>query len=350
MPIHLVFADSDLPFVEKLSAWMHKNMPRKFVIEVLTGRESMQLWIESGQKADVFLVSPSHFQENLQELAVNLVLLDDGTHPALPDGIPRLMKYQQAPVLVKEILSLCAERMPKVHTNPGHGHKITLVIHTDGDSLSPAAPAFATILAESGRHTLYFSLEQNQATDFYFHGSNPKGLNEMIYYIKSNKENLSLLLEACCARDSSGVDFLKAPPGLFNATQLIKTEIDRLLQAVSERNSYDEVVIASDLILSEALLHLIKLSDRIIITAVSGPASGIKLRRILNELTARQDDAAELIKKARLSLVKINDYLTDIPQEPKCFITDAPLVHSAASPFTRDYLETLRSLLEDFNS
>jgi phosphoribosyl-ATP pyrophosphohydrolase len=324
MPIHLVFADSDLPFVEKLSAWMHKNMPRKFVIEVLTSKESMQLWLESGQKADAFLVSPSLYQENLQDLTVNVVLLDDGSHPALPDGIPRLMKYQQAPVLVKEILSLCAERMPKVHTKPSYGHMVTLVIHADGDSVSPAGPAIATLLAESGRHTLYFSLEQNQATDLYFHGSNTKGLNEMIYYVKSNKVNLSLLLEACCAKDPCGVDYLKAPPGLFNAMQLTKAEIDRLLQAVLERNIYDEVVIAADLILSEALLHLAKVSDRIVITMVSGPSSGIKLRRILNELDTRQDDAAELTKKVRLCLVKINDYISDIPAEPNAF---SPMRH-----------------------
>lgn len=171
----------------------------------------------------------------------------------------------------------------------------------------------------------------------------------MIYYVKSGKENLSMLLEACCTKDPSGVEYLKAPPGLLNVMQLTKMEIDKLMQAVLERNSYDEVVIASDSILCEALLHLIKLSDRIVITAVAGPASGIKLRRILTDLAARQEDASELSGKIRLSIVKINNYLTDIPQEAMSFIADAPLIHGAASPYTQDYLESLRSLLGSYS-
>lgn len=308
MSIRLILADSDRLYIEKLAAWLHKHMPFQFSIEILTHSGSFQAWIASGGQADLVVISIDMAQEVFPYLSDNgTLILDDGTHGSLSLVMPRVEKYRPAEELAKDILSLCADRMPRMHARERHRQNITLIINLDGaDALNPVAPAIARLYSARNRKTLYLSLEQAQATRLFFNGTGSRGLNEMLYYLKSNKDNLYMRLETCLTRDmASGVHFLSAPSGLLRPDFIAMTDIVNLLSATDREGDFDEIVLVTDLGMFEMILGLMEKASRILAVVPNTPVSSVKLGQFLQELEKGEADMAGLKAKFRLLLVDV---------------------------------------------
>ena len=97
MSIRLALVDSNSRYIEKLAAWIHKNMPYQFSIEILTNSESFQKWTEKGGQADLVVVSIDMVNNVLSGFPKEGVLvLDDGTHKPINQDVPRVDKYRPA--------------------------------------------------------------------------------------------------------------------------------------------------------------------------------------------------------------------------------------------------------------
>jgi hypothetical protein len=311
MSIRLALVDSNSRYIEKLAAWIHKNMPYQFSIEILTHSESFQKWIKNGGQADLVVVSIDMVNNALSELPKEGVLvLDDGTHKPINQDVPRVDKYRPAEELAKDILSLCADRMPRMHVREKHMQSITLVIYLDGsDAINPVAPAIAYFFSAKDRKTLYFSLEQAQTTPLFFNGLNSRGLNEMLYFIKSNRDNLFMRLETCLTKDmESGVHFLSAPAGLLSSQSIDAADINSLLSATDSEGDFDEIVIAAELGRLDLIRGLIEKADRILTVAINTASSSLKMDRFLQELEKGNSNMGTLKEKLRLILINISPY------------------------------------------
>ena len=356
MAIRLAFVDSNSSYIEKLTAWINKFMPYQFSIEILTSPENFETWINNGGKADSTIVSIDLFKD-VQPLLPKegILIFDDGSHQAVAADIPRISKYRPAEELMKDILSLSADRLPKMHLRDERKLKINLISYLDGaDALSPAAPSIACILSHKGHKVFYLSLEQNQTTDLFFCGNNNRGLNEMLYYAKSNKDNLSVRLETCSGKDANtGIDFLKAPPGLLACEDIESGDIDKLLTAIGERNMYDEVVLASDMSINAEFIHMLKKADRILFVTANAAGSCLKIKKILAELKKQDLDYNQLIGKLRLILIRICEsqgFNEQFPDIGKVYINPNAIASNTAYwlPPNND-LSVLENLINDFD-
>ena len=337
MAIRLAFVDSNRSYIEKLTAWINKFMPHQFSIEILTSPESFETWTKSGVKADLTAVSIDLFKD-VQPLLPKegILVLDDGSHQVIEADVPRISKYRPAEELMKDILSVCADRLPKMHIREGRALKITLISYLDGsDTVSPVAPYIAYLFNNRGRKVFYLSLEQNQVTDLYFCGNNNRGLNEMLYYAKSNKDNLSMRLETCTGTDTNtGIDFLKAPPGLLVSGDIEAGDIDKLLSAAGERNIYDEVVLVADMSMNDKFIHMLKKADRILFVSSNTAGSCLKFMKFLKGLKWQDFDPDLLFVKLRLVLIKLCvscDFYEQFPNISKVYIQPNAIADSAAS-------------------
>lgn len=354
MSIRLTLADANSQYIEKLAAWIHKHMPYQFSIEVLTCSESFQSWAESGGQADLIVISIDLAKQVLPFLSgKGVLILDDGTHEPLDLDAPRVEKYRPAEELAKDILSLCADRIPGMHARERHRQNITLVIYLDGaDAFHPVAPALACLFSARNRKTLYFSLEQAQTTPLFFSCTGPRGLNEMLYYVKSNRDNLFMRLETCLIRDpASGVHLLAAPAGLLSPKDIELSDIAALLSATDKEGDFDEIVLATDMGMFELIPGLMEKASLILAVAFNTAVSALKLERFLHQLEKEEIDMAGLKEKLRLLLVNICRYdsfdekFADIRKhrlDPHPFHADA----AGWTPSDKD-LSALAGMLDD---
>ena len=154
--IRLVIADKDALYLEKLSAYLQKNKAYGFYLELYTDKNKLVEWLSSGKRTDLLVISASLYNE-LAEKPVNknILLLRDCAESLAPQNINSINKYRPADYILKEILSLCAEYIPRDINDENKNGCINLVLYADGsDALNPLAQGLAYINAVRKRKSI----------------------------------------------------------------------------------------------------------------------------------------------------------------------------------------------------
>jgi hypothetical protein len=285
--IRLVLADRDTMFLERFSAYLLKNKTPAFSLVLFSNEVKLDEWLRSGEKADIVAISSALYNDLAEKPDdENLILLRDCPESMLPAGFRSIYKYRPASFLMKEIISICAGKIPQDIDNEKDQSNINLVLYADGsDVFNPFGPTLAAIKAGSGRKTLYISLDEISDADDYFSGENPRGLSEMLYFVKSQKENLLLKAESCTTLDiGTGVYFMKGHHDTRDMVSLTEKELASLLKSVSRKSSYEEIVISRGFSNDILLPVLIRSANKIYITALNYFSSASRVKKINNIL------------------------------------------------------------------
>lgn len=352
--IRLVLADSDLLFLEKLSAYIQKNNNRKFLLDLFSIPAKLEEWIEKEGKADLIVVSSSFYISMAKKPSTaNIVILADCPQSLLPEGLNTINKYMPGDAILKEILSCCAESIPGSSNNGKEKGKISLILYSDGsDVLNPIAQSIAYIKAKEGKNVFYLSLDDISNTDMYFTGNNSKGLCEMLYYVKSKKDNLTLRAEACTSRDIRyGVEFMKGHKNTQDIEKMNQSECESLIQAIKNRSCYDEVIISRAFREDLLLPILLKKADNIYISALNYYTSLGRLEqteRILSDIQER--DAMQITSTAALIISQVSKDQSAPPlgiNTVKYACLPFPYEGGDyAFPPSNEYIYSLKSILE----
>jgi len=281
--IRLVIADRDIVYLEKLSAYLQKNKTNGFCLELFTDTGKIIEWLHSGKNADLLVISSSLYYELTEKPAnKNILLLRDCAESMVPQGVNSINKYSPADRIMKEILSLCAEYIPRDINDQDKNGRINLFLYADGcDVLTPLAQAFAYINAVRGKKVFYLNLDEFSNTDSYFNSNNTRGLSEMLYYVKSQKENLSLKAEVCTSCDvGTGIYFMKGHNNPEDVTNMSEGELKALIKAVQRSLPYDEIIISRAFIADQITTSLLSMADRIFISALNCQPSINRLKKI----------------------------------------------------------------------
>ncbi len=307
--IRLVIADRDSMFLEKFSAYLLKSKTPSFSLELFSSDNKLAEWINKGEKADIIAISLTLYNDLSEKPdKKNLVLLRDCPESMVPEGLNSIFKYRPASILMKELISLSAEQIPQDIERETELSKINLVLYADGsDVLNPFAQSLALMKASSGQKTFYMSLDEISNTDAYFSGNNNRGLSEMLYYVKSYKDNLSLKAEACTTLDiKTGVYFMKSHYNLCDVANLTEAELSTLIMSVNNISRYDEIIITRSFSNDTLLPLLIKASHKIYITALNYFTSVERIKKINSALTKFEEENNIILKD------KVLFCLTDI--------------------------------------
>ncbi len=350
--IRLLLADKDPMFLEKFTDYLNKNKKIRFLLEIFTDPIMFEDWVASGKTADLIVVSSAFFFELTNKPGNNIVILKDSPESSIPLEYKSINKFTSAENLMKEILSLCAEKIPQNLYELKDEGNVHLVLYADGsDSYNPLAQSIAYIKSRKTKPAFYLNLDEFSDTDCYFSGNNPKGLYEMLYYVKSQKENLFLKLEVCTSRDVNyGMDFMKGHENPEDISQLTSSECETLLHSIRGRGCYDDIIISRAFRMDEILPVLLKEANKIYISALDYSSSLARLRKISNLLPA-------LIEKNLLDkdfADRITFCVTAIYKQPidinlsgyRQIWLPNPIMDSMSSfPPSRDFLNALNTML-----
>lgn len=351
--IRLLLADRDPMFLEKFSNYLNKNKKIRFILELFTDPFMFESWIASGGTADLIVVSSSFFFELSNKPENNIVILKDSPESMIPKDYKSINKFSSAENLMKEILSLCADKIPQNLYDRKESGNVHLVLYADGsDCYNPFAASIAYIKSRNSKSVFYLNLDEFSDTDCYFTGTNPKGLSEMLYYVKSQKENLFLKTEVCTSKDSNyGIDFMKGHGNPEDISLLTPNECNILLNSILSRGFYDDIVISRAFRIDEILPVLLKESTRIYVSALDYNSSIARLRKIaellpvLTEINQLDKDISDRITFCVTAFKKQPTEINLSGYRP-VWLPNPVMDNLGSFPPTIDYINTLNSILD----
>ncbi len=298
--IKLAIADTDDLFLEKFSTYLQKNKVSGFSLELFTDKNKFADWFRNGGNADLVVVSSSLYNELVEKPDnKNLFLLRDCAESLVPQGIKGMNKYRPADQIMKEILSLCAEYIPRDINGETRNGQINLILYADGsDALNPLAQGIAYINAVRGKKVFCMNLDEFSNTETFFNSNNTKGLSEMLYYAKSKKDNLSLKAEVCTSYDAAtGIYFMKGHNNPEDVKNLNEEELSALIKAVQRSSPYEEIVISRAFLTDSITMKLLNEAHRIYITALNYPSSLDRLQKIRRLISRYEEEKGYQFKE-----------------------------------------------------
>ncbi|NLX63182.1 MAG: hypothetical protein GX022_00150 [Clostridiaceae bacterium] len=281
--IRLVIADKDILYLEKLSGYLQKNKSCGFYLELFTDACKFIEWLCSCKNADLLVISSSLYNElTVKPKNKNILLLRDCAESLVPQGVDSVNKYSPADRIMKEILSLCAEYIPRDINDENKNGRINLILYADGsDVLNPLAQGLAYLNAVRGKKVFYLNLDEFSNTDSYFNSDNTMGLSEMLYYVKSQKESLSLKAEVCTSFDvHTGIYYMKGHNNPEDIKNISEEELKALIRAVQRSLPYDEIIVSRAFLVDQLTIPLLIMAERIYISALNYQSSKDRLKKI----------------------------------------------------------------------
>ncbi len=346
--IRLLVADRDFKFLEKFSMYLHKSKAARFSLELFTNPGKLEEWIEKGGKADLMAISSDFFSAMVKKPADGVLILIDSAESLVPEGYSSTYKFRPAEALMKEIIAQCADNLPQRSQNKENKGRVHLVLYADGsDAVNPLAQMMAEAL--STRAPFYLNLDELSNTDSWFSGTGSKGLTEMLYYVKAQKENLSLRADSCTSKDSrTGIDFMAGHKNPEDISELTASECQSLIDAIRGRNCCDHLIISRAFRYDGILPVLLKGADKIYLTCLDYRSSLARLEKVVQLLSRFEEQNAVELKE------KVQVFITPVEQSQNFQDFDSPYAKICLPfPFERssllianEYQAAIKTILE----
>lgn len=226
------------------------------------------------------------------------------------DGVKAICMYQRPEMIYNELLAIFAENTVAVGNvgDKDSASKIyTFLSPVGGVGTSTVAAAFAVYLAQNSRKVLYINIEKNGDASAYFSGDGMSDFGDIMYDIKSKKQNLAIRIESKVKHDSTGVYFIESSKNALDALFLTEKDVELLLTSIAELKMFDDIIVDTDCSMDKKMTTLMKLSDNTIIVNDGKDISNAKIYRFSAAIAALETENEEsYIPKLCLFLNKFN--------------------------------------------
>lgn len=270
MKFKIAVIDKDQLYLDRLCKIFGEKYSDKLSVYSYTSVESFNI----GRKANRFDLAL--FEERIakkDELPkdVQIAYLVNENDVEKIDEISAIAKFQKHDIILKQIMDMCLERETMHYTKKnilGNTTKVLFVTATKGGvGATTVACAAAMHYAGLGKKVLYLSLEKNSTSNLYFSSLEDATLSDVIYLLKSKKNNLISRIENIVQKDSCGVEFFKPARTVFDMNELTFGEISTLLKEMCLMGSYEYIIIDSPMGYDETAYYLCEFADDIIVVS-----------------------------------------------------------------------------------
>jgi len=207
------------------------------------------------------------------------------------DGIPALARNGNADELYLKLLALYES-----HVNEGKevlpGKLILFTSAHGGCGTSSCAVGYGKYLASRGKRVLYLSLELISAQETMLDGGGEeeKSMEDLFYLCETTRKNVNHSIKALVSQDSSGLQYVVPCRNPLELQEKSGGDIRNLLTTVTEKGSFDVVIVDRGFSLDEVTNTLIHLADKIVLVAEANKLGWKKQERtmvLLEEMNRR---------------------------------------------------------------
>lgn len=280
--------DADILYLERLVQWFSNGYGDKIELFSFTNLAAFEEALQNMHFDMVLAAENMKVSKDLIPQKTGFAYLVTQNDLEMIEDVPVISKFQSVDMLYKQIVGLYAnnEEINVVKKNvDGKTCKvITITSASGGVGTSTIAAAFAKYLARKEKKVLFLSFEKNGGQDVFFQAEGTGNISDVIYLLKSNKNNIALRMESLVSKDGSGVFYLKNCNNLLDRTELDKASIEKLVKEISTLSNYEYIIVDMEYSFDEIGLFLTEYSDSILVVADGTVMSCHKLKQFFDTL------------------------------------------------------------------
>lgn len=343
--IRVAILDTDETYSGRLANAFNTYYQDKLEVYSFTDKDIAMQFLSSN-RIDVFLVDENIDIEVLEipsKCAFAYLTVMNSAN--LVNGQKTVCKFQKVDLIYKEILSLFSEVSNYSFSSNGQAKDkriISFISFAGGTGSSTLAAAYATRLSKQGKKPIYLNLELFGGADEFFNDEGNMGMSDIIYSLKSKKNNLGLKIESAVRKSSTGVFYISSANIVLDIIELNKDDILTLINEVNSIDDYDEIIIDYNFKFADVDLEIMRKSDNIVVVSDGTDISNSKTFRCINSLQLiEQQKDEKIVAKIKLFYNRFSSTngkkLTDVNVDA---IGGAPHYHGA----TKQIVESISAI------
>ncbi|WP_130859238.1 AAA family ATPase [Gracilibacillus phocaeensis] len=262
--INLVLYTFDESYAAYFSSYIRNpENGMKFSAKIYTDSEAFRSNVRN-QKQHILLTDVTRKDDDPTNFDKVIWLADD--QATAPEDLESVFKYQPLKQLLSQVLVAFYEAHGKTDTLMNGKQKEKVISFYSGSASAGktlTSLCLARYLAQQGKRTFYLNLEHIHNTDLFFQEEKPSAV-EVFYYLKNNVEKLIAKIESLKSSDSlTNIDYFALPILPEEMDQIKGEEVEALIQALKDSESYDYIIIDLDATLHERNQAAMRASDDI---------------------------------------------------------------------------------------
>lgn len=308
----LAVLDRDKKYVRRLAIFLESRTQMPFRIMAFDDVKKLTN-VLAAERASVLLVSKELWTEEMEELAVQIILLteDKREEHLESDGIlqPMICKYQSGEAVAKKILGICAMTKTSVlqGTVPGKAKQrraeIIGIYTPVKRSLQTSFSMVYSHLTAKSKRVLYLNFEVFSGFGAWFQKEYLTDLMDLMYFLDGPEEKFLLKL-AGMSESFGGFDYIPPAIGYEDFMHVPAVQWRQLIEVIAGKSEYETVVLdLGDQM--QGLFELLDLCDKVYMLTKSDGIAAAKTEMFERALQAAgKESVLQKITKCRLPMFK----------------------------------------------
>lgn len=292
MKIRVALLDSDINYLERIAMVFTNKYMDKLEIYSFSDKDIAVRSLET-KKIDVFIANQKFDikdDEIPEKCSFAYLTSENGIEEIR--GVASICKFQKVDLIYKQILNLYSNSASNIVLRKKNikSNIIFFTSFSGGTGTTSIAVATSKCLARKGEKVIYVNLEKNGDPDIFFNGEGQFTLGDVIYALKSKKQNLTIKIESSLKKSVEGVEYLAAPKIALDFLELQISEIKTLLNEILTSFDYDYIIVDCRSEYDELSKMVWNMADKVIVVSDGSEISNSKTERMSHSIEVLEND------------------------------------------------------------
>jgi hypothetical protein len=295
----LAVYDMDVLYTTRFLEYFKNKKDIPFEIIAFTMKEKLEEFLQC-RYIDILILGNSPPIDGLPLDQIKFIYhLSEEPNPSKNEEGTYIFKYQSAHAVMSEIISIYSHMEPSKQSTPTRTHLQVMSIFSPISSVSKLAFSWSiSFLLSNHRKTLFIPMEYLPHRLLSILDQTSQSLSEFIYYLKENTNLYNKLIEQLKYRGN--LAYLFGLTHGFDLQSLSREDMITWIEAIRTNSDYHTIIFYSNNY-NEAMLELLRLSDKILITS----NGTLYETAINNELERQMERAGYPISEDKYQIIKV---------------------------------------------
>lgn len=291
MGIKVGVLDADVQYMNRFQAYCEIYYTEELEIIPFDSIEMVNTYLEKS-KLLMLLVGNQNWSKDIEFVKpISIIKFVNHREECEESNKYIVFKYQKLEEIYKKLLDVAAEEGASyVIRKEAGGTEIVLFTSPQGGvGKTSVAIAYGEAMVSRGKKVCYLPLEPCGSTDVYFNEEDSATLSDVIFVLKSKKQNISLKLESVMSRAGSGMQYFKSCANPSDVLELTPEDVRRLVTALKDLGKFDLVIIDYTMNFKDEFYVLHILADKVVLLNDGTQTGNHKMLNAIEILKIEED-------------------------------------------------------------
>ena len=298
MRIKLALLDQDNIYLERIVNLLSNKYPGEFQLYTYSEEQLAKKELEK-IKVDVILVNEIFNVDKTdikQQCEFGYLVESNGIENIR--GEKAICKYQNIEKIYSDIKDIFSDNDIALEKKESNGVKTKIFWFTSfsgGTGTTSIAVAMAKKIAEQHR-VCYLDFEYNGNPEIFFDGEGNSTLSDVVFALKSNRNNTNLKIENSLKKSSSGVYYFGKPNLILDFLEMNDEEKKELIDILCQYCQVEYIIIDLKFDFSKLNQIIWSIADRVVTVSDGSEIANDKFMRSYEAIYAMDSDEYDLGK------------------------------------------------------